>query len=691
MGREESPWKLVSYLQLHEVRSKVAQRLAVLLCENNTPFYSDSLIPHEPYGRCTHLRWIIGCIDASMGHYNTAAQNFSDAYAESPHITHLRSNYAIALFLHTSNTTEITRMADEIVAMGVSRHCVAAMHLVAACMMLLSPSSPIAIEGSTCQVLWVVCSRLVNCMGHPAGQEEDKSLATSTTLVISTPAFKIMVAKQVMQLANAQIQLSMEKCKAPARTSLLISLAVRCSWLCSQILTSAEQNLVIPLLHRIHIMSQSLVQKDQKTCSSSIFGHRVLFPCLNRDKIRSTTTVFLSIYLSRISLPIETTPTSTIMSYNEIIISGYSHYRSTQYEAALELFTRALPMTTGHCLVLQLIGCCLLNMNKPQSALFALRKSVDQSTENTDMLVNLAVVARKLQNTQLEVQILRRLLQVSRLDDLLWKNCTTRIIDLLCDSRQFQCIVDLCQEWRSKGGLIPRYLAHKNVFALLCVKRYMDAMQLCKQLLLACSNDWRASTYLGEAALYAANIDSKDSQEHLVALPEVAVSAFRRSLKIVSDVIHIPSNNHKTTHVCKPSDDIREHKRTRIDSSLMKDADAECLSIKSAEDRHSILAHIYANLGVALEQTGCYLAALGSFERAIALDPDDVETQANTALILLRLGKRTAAIKGWTAYRRKYQWTPRPKNEPRLDTALPISWYEYNVEWLDRLVENVCN
>ncbi|KAJ1340963.1 hypothetical protein BSLG_004436 [Batrachochytrium salamandrivorans] len=429
-----------------------------------------------------------------------------------------------------------------------------------------------------------------------------------------------MVAKQVMQLANAQIQLSMEKCKTPARTSLLISLAVRCSWLCSQILTSAEQNLVIPLLHRIHIMSQSLVQKDQKTCSSSIFGHRVLFPCLNRDKIRSTTTVFLSIYLSRISLPIETTPTSTIMSYNEIIISGYSHYRSTQYEAALELFTRALPMTTGHCLVLQLIGCCLLNMldqNKPQSALFALRKSVDQSTENTDMLVNLAVVARKLQNTQLEVQILRRLLQVSRLDDLLWKNC--------------------------------------------------------------------------EAALYAANIDSKDSQEHLVALPEVAVSAFRRSLKIVSDVIHIPSNNHKTTHVCKPSDDIREHKRTRIDSSLMKDADAECLSIKSAEDRHSILAHIYANLGVALEQTGCYLAALGSFERAIALDPDDVETQANTALILLRLGKRTAAIKGWTAYRRKYQWILRPKNEPRLDTALPISWYEYNVEWLDRLVENVCN
>ncbi|KAH6588338.1 hypothetical protein BASA61_005981 [Batrachochytrium salamandrivorans] len=651
MGREESPWKLVSYLQLHEVRSKVAQRLAVLLCENNTPFYSDSLIPHEPYGRCTHLRWIIGCIDASMGHYNTAAQNFSDAYAESPHITHLRSNYAIALFLHTSNTTEITRMTDEIVAMGASRHCVAAMHLVAACMMLLSPSSPIAIEGSTSQVLWVVCSRLVNCMGHPAGQEEDKSLATSTTSVIGTPAFKIMVAKQVMQLANAQIQLSREKCKTPARTSLLISLAVRCSWLCSQILTPAEQNLVIPLLHRIHVMSQSLVQKDQKTCSSSIFGHRVLFPCLNRDKIRSTTTVFLSIYLSRISLPIETTPISTIMSYNEIIISGYSHYRSTQYEAALELFTRALPMTTGHCLVLQLIGCCLLNMNKPQSALFALRKSVDQSTENTDMLVNLAVVARKLQNTQLEVQILRRLLQVSRLDDLLWKNCTTRIIDLL----------------------------------------YMDAMQLCKQLLLACSNDWRASTYLGEAALYAANIDSKDSQEHLEALPEVAVSAFRRSLKIVSDVIHIPSNNHKTTHVCKPSDDIREHKRTRIDSSLMKDADAECLSIKSAEDRHSILAHIYANLGVALEQTGCYLAALGSFERAIALDPDDVETQANTALILLRLGKRTAAIKGWTAYRRKYQWTPRPKNEPRLDTALPISWYEYNVEWLDRLVENVCN
>ena len=78
----------------------------------------------------------------------------------------------------------------------------------------------------------------------------------------------------------------------------------------------------------------------------------------------------------------------------------------------------------------------------------------------------------------------------------------------------------------------------------------------------------------------------------------------------------------------------------------------------------AIAVAAHRNLGIALRKIGDQEGAIDAFDRAIALDPDDVDAMYNRANALVALGRHDDAIDAFQAVRtRRPEWAQAANNE----------------------------
>ncbi|KAK5667864.1 hypothetical protein QVD99_004913 [Batrachochytrium dendrobatidis] len=647
---EKSIWLMVESLHFREARSVASQALTAsqqLLEHTNTSILSCK-------NQITNLHWILGCIDASFDQFDSAARHFKDAYVSSPHLTHLKSNHAIASLMHNADPKFILDLVQDMTKTGVDSTNISATHLMGVCLLFGSAPKLASFSNNICQKLLDTCLELVYLMRfslHTSNTETPFRLDSNPTC---TKDRTINVARQVMYLMRDQIPQKIDTFAVSYKTAIRVSLAVKCCWICSQILGRDDQELVISLFDRIYRMAQSIISSNSTDCNSAPFPHKILFAKLNKSRILSTTATFWTLYLNKIESTVDLGLTSSFTeSETSMLIAGYNCYLGSKFNTAVDLFTRALKTTTRPGKTLQMIGCCLFKMGKFQTSLFAFRKSIILDQSDIDALINLAVVAQKLHNTQLEMHLLERILGMFELNDSIWLISATHLLSLLQAENQFERTIELYSLWKNQHRPISHRLQQDYAFALLRSGRFSETIQTCQEILLMHKADWQVCMYLGEAAIRAIGVEDRDCDALSRNLPEIAINAFRKSFKILSATKNIVQNKATAT------DDSTQQVHSRQNEDYKRAQlvfDSNSLETISIEKLQYSMARAKSNLGVAFSHAGCFLAAVGAFEDAIELDPDDIETRVNLALSFLRLGKRHMAIKGWQAYCKYHPW-----------------------------------
>jgi tetratricopeptide (TPR) repeat protein len=82
--------------------------------------------------------------------------------------------------------------------------------------------------------------------------------------------------------------------------------------------------------------------------------------------------------------------------------------------------------------------------------------------------------------------------------------------------------------------------------------------------------------------------------------------------------------------------------------------------VEQGSDEH---AHLLSNIGVAHAHMKDYESAIQSYQRAIAMVPDEPLFHAHLAVALIRVGRK---LEGWQSFERAFQVMDEPQPEPHL-------------------------